>query len=324
MLGGAQGAFHAEALRRSKHTEGERAKSFMRESKAKRKIDRQTTLEVLGKTEESIKDGITIKQILPFFVKYKLKLRVLDKFYRLVERYDPEVPNWNNKPLYCMTDGDHIYTLNHDLNRLAQKIDDGESDEYYVYASQDFRVFDKRTPVEHRMIDNIDDIIRILRDIPEAPRMQAAATSPPRMQAEDREIVYLVHRYDDLEEVVWQLREGSYEPKNLYEAGKISRVTLELNNRIFIIKSQQLITSEIDGQVMVDTAETYNRMNAAMTRFYDRVFRNDHKSYYTKQDIDFLDEYRSVANVGLLAPIRPKVMLQEIDVSKAYNAMPRD
>ena len=279
--------------------------TLLNPNKKRNRIDRQTILADIGMSEESIKDGITIKQILPFFVKYKLKLRVLDKFYRLVERYDPEVPNWNNKPLYCMTDGDHIYTLNHDLNRLAQKIDDGESDEYYVYASQDFRVFDKRTPVEHRMIDNIDDIIRILRDIPEA---------------EDREIVYLVHRYDDLEEVVWQLREGSYEPKILYEAGKISRVSLELNNRIFIIKSQQLITSEIDGQVMVDTAETYNRMNAAMTRFYDRVFRNDHKSYYTKQDIDFLDEYRSVANVGLLAPIRPKVMLQEIDVSKAYTA----
>ena len=71
---------------------------------------------------------------------------------------------------------------------------------------------------------------------------------------------------------------------------------------------------------MVDSAETYNRMNTAMTRFHDRVFKNEHKSYYSKQDIDILDEYRSVANVGLLAQIPPKVILQEIDVSKAYTA----
>ena len=31
---------------------------------------RETILEVLGRTEEDIKEGLTIKEVLPFFVKY--------------------------------------------------------------------------------------------------------------------------------------------------------------------------------------------------------------------------------------------------------------
>ena len=57
---------------------------------------------LLGRTEEDIKDGLTIKEVLPFFEKYKLKLRVYDVFYNLIHKYDPEAPNFNNRPFYCV------------------------------------------------------------------------------------------------------------------------------------------------------------------------------------------------------------------------------
>ena len=40
-------------------------------------LTRQKLLTILDKTEETVKLGISIKYVLPFFKQYKLKLRVL-------------------------------------------------------------------------------------------------------------------------------------------------------------------------------------------------------------------------------------------------------
>ncbi|MFM7985895.1 MAG: hypothetical protein ACKPKO_41925, partial [Candidatus Fonsibacter sp.] len=61
--------------------------------------------------------------------RYKLNLRVYDVFDNLIHRYDPEVPNFNHRPFYCVTNGDDIYTLNKDLGNLAQK---SEDDDYKI------------------------------------------------------------------------------------------------------------------------------------------------------------------------------------------------
>ena len=83
--------------------------------------------------------------------KYKLKLRVYDIFYNLIHKYDPEVPNFNHRPFYCVTDGDHIYTLNTDLDNLAQK---SEDDDYKISVGSNFHIPDKQSkevqPHNHR------------------------------------------------------------------------------------------------------------------------------------------------------------------------------
>ena len=135
------------ALRRSlKHKENEcwlntlydyYGKTLLSKSKAKNKITRETILEVLGRTEENITEGLTIQEVLPFFQKCKLKLRVLDVFYNVIFKHDPEVPNFNHQPLYCVADGDHIYTLNKDLNSLAHN---AKTSDFEVFANTNFRI----------------------------------------------------------------------------------------------------------------------------------------------------------------------------------------
>ena len=43
--------------------------TVMRPDKKNNLITRETVLEVLGKTEENTKEGLTIKEVLPFFEK---------------------------------------------------------------------------------------------------------------------------------------------------------------------------------------------------------------------------------------------------------------
>jgi hypothetical protein len=71
--------------------------------------------------------------------------------------------------------------------------------------------------------------------------------------------------------------------------------------------------------VETNTEDTYNKMNEAMVQFETRLFRKDHKSYYSTEDINILDEYRTVANAGLLEKLPKRSELVEIDVSKAYT-----
>ena len=134
--------------------------TLLRTDKKKNLVTREAILEVLGRTEEDIKEGLTIKEVLPFFAKYKLKLRVYDVFYNLIHKYDPEVPNFNHRPFYCVTDGDHIYTLNKDLDSLAQKSEDNE---YKVSVGSNFHIPDKPSEKSnHIIIEHIDEMLEIL------------------------------------------------------------------------------------------------------------------------------------------------------------------
>jgi hypothetical protein len=293
-------------------------KTLLRPEKTKNLITRATILEVLGRTEQNIREGLSIEEVMPFFQKYKLKLRVFDIFYNLIYKYDPEVPNFNHRPFYCVTDGDHIYTLNRDLDSLAQKTPE---DDYKVLASPNFHIPDKATePSNHRIMEHIDELLEILRE-------QEGA------EGEEEKISYLIQKHDNLEAVVWQLYDAGFRPRIKHGAGRLSWVSLSINKHTFIIKSQQMIDWAIDGMMEVQDAAVFNRMHDAKTEFHYQLFRAEHRSFYSPQDLEILDECRTVANVGwlntlkynpvrgrnrLYMPLR-KADLAEIDVSKAYT-----
>jgi len=208
-----------------------------------------------------------------------------------------------------MTDGDHIYTLDHDLKTLHQKQDDN-TDEFTVYTTPDFKTDETKTPVQHYMIESIDELVNIAKKIKEQDKEEDDQAK--------QSVTYIVHKYDDLEKILWDMY-PQYIPQIKFQAARITHLTLNLNDITFVIKSQQLNLSDIDGCVETNTEDTYNRMNEAMIEFETRLFRKDHKSYYSSEDVNVLDEYRSVANVGLLEKLPKRSELVEIDVSKAYT-----
>jgi len=88
-------------------------------SQRREALTREKMLDIVGKTEENVKQGLTINEMLPFFEKYKISIQIYDKFYNCIFKYAPEGPrNHHTKNMYCLIHGNHIYTLNHDLNKL--------------------------------------------------------------------------------------------------------------------------------------------------------------------------------------------------------------
>ncbi len=57
-----------------------------------------------------------------------------------------------------------------------------------------------------------------------------------------------------------------------------------------------------------------------MNNFNMMLFKLSHRSSYTRQDIDILDDYRTIANIGIIKQPPSHTKLVEIDITKAYTA----
>ena len=92
--------------------------------------------------------------------------------------------------MYVFANGDHLYTLNHDLKRLEQmkECDDPEN----MMASTDYRIREDQQQVNYKMIEHIDDILGILRD------------SKKPEEGEEAPITYLVQKDNDMEGILWE------------------------------------------------------------------------------------------------------------------------
>ena len=174
-------------------------------------------------------------------------------------------------------------------------------------VGSDYMIKEDAEAREAKMIDTIDDILAI-----------AKTTEAPKEKSELK-IVTLVHRQDNLTALLYDLLDAGYNPGINFEAGRLTAIKVSLNGILYMIQTQQLIKSAIDGVVAVDDEETYNMMNQAMMAFNHRIFLNGHKSYYTDFDLDILDEYRTRPLVGNLSA-QGKDKMAEIDVTKAYTS----
>ena len=280
--------------------------NLMRADKKRNVINRATILQTIGKTEENIKDGLSIEDVLPFFIKHKLTLKVFDKFYKMVAKHEPPTRNHHNKPMNClMTDG-HIYTLNHDIKRLEQK--ENESDHYAPTVCDTYYINEEAKPRKAKMIATIDDILQVVREMP--------APEDPK----EKQVLTLIHKMDNLTDLLYQFVGAGYSPGVNFESGRITALKLELNKIFCIIQTQQLIKSAIDGVVVVDNEEVYNNMNQAMSTLSSKLFLKNHLSFYTEKDSEVLDSYRTKPICGNLCMQQKSDKLIEIDVSKAYTS----
>ena len=157
------------------------------------------------------------------------------------------------------------------------------------------------------MIESVNDLLRIFQTT-----------------EDEKQIINLICKDDKLTEMLYELIEAGYEPSIKYQAGKLTHINLTLGKIMFMMKTQQLVLDSLDGMCSVSSEIVYNNMNQAMTLFHTQLFKNDHKSFYTHQDITILDEYRSIVPLGQLIEGDINLDLVELDISKAFSAAFKD
>ena len=153
------------------------------------------------------------------------------------------------------------------------------------------------------MIENINDILKILKETKE----------------NNKTVIRLILRYDNMTGLLYETLEMGYTPEIKYQVGKLSNVNLKLGKVLFLVKSQTLAPAEGDGNIVVETENKYNKMNEAMNEFNKALFKNNHKSFYTNQDVDILDCYRTIVPSGIFWR-SDSSECSEIDISKAFTS----
>ena len=122
-------------------------------------ITREIKLDTLGKTEDNVKEGIRQYQLNKFFDKYKIQLRVINEFGKVIYKYDPEKRNHHHKPMYCMVKGNHVYALNCDIKALEQNQD--KELNVIVKESSECTTYEDAEPNQCKMISSVDDIFKV-------------------------------------------------------------------------------------------------------------------------------------------------------------------
>ena len=142
-----------------------------------------------------------------------------------------------------MSDG-HIYTLNHNVKQLEQNHEELEERITAITASSDYVVKEDAQARIAKMIDSIDDILKIAREIPK-----------PKPK-EEKPIISLIHRKDNLTDLLYELINAGYSPGINFEAGRLASLNMEFNGVFY-------------GVVAVEDEATYNNMNQSMTSLND-------------------------------------------------------
>ena len=282
--------------------------------KSRKRLTRERIIEIIGKKDFDTK-GASINDMEKVFKEYNIQVRIFNFFSKLIYKFDPEKRNHHIKTFYAMVKNNHIYVLNHDLKSIQQK---QVCDIPVVKASADYYINERDEPPKYKMIQNVNEILKIKTD-------------------DETNEVYIVLENNDLTEALFKLISSGYEPRIRFEAGIVSEIRMKFDKIKYIIKTQNLLKTSVDGCIAVSDEKTYNHMNLAMFNFCKSLFIPSQKSFYNDIDVKILDEARTIVPSGIMTKeitnveaeyytlVRGNLMskattLSEIDLSKAFTS----
>ena len=147
----------------------------------------------------------------------------------------------------------HLYLLNGNLASLRQQ---PELKTFEFKASGNYYISDRTEPVEFKAINYIDNILQL---------------------AEHSEY-NLIHLDNDMVGLVHHLIQSGYEPLVKWNAGIVSEIRVRFGYKdlsktvTYNIISQNLSRAVMQGEVIMDTAETYNKIQIKMLKFNHAMF----------------------------------------------------
>ena len=145
------------AIKNKKHAEGEcwistlidhYEETLMNTKKwESKRMTRDKVLKLMNLDEEEFREnGASVEDMKPVFEEFKLTVRLYNCIGQKIYSYDPDKNNKNITVLFGLIKGNHIYTMNDNINSIAQR--DFEKD-MKISASTDCRLNSKDKPVKY-------------------------------------------------------------------------------------------------------------------------------------------------------------------------------
>ena len=165
---------------------------------------------------------------------------------------------------------------------LRQMVAVRENQDVSVKASPDYHINEKDEPTECKMIQSLNDLKKF----------------------REKDEYTLIYDGNDLTQLFYESKMAGYEPQVRFTGCIVSdlyfKFYIKKKSIRYRIKTQNLVTSSVDGTITVRTEQIYNKMSKAMYEFNKALFNPLHKSYYNETDIQILRECRTIPPVGEL------------------------
>ena len=281
--------------------EGTNLTKEKRQQKNTKTLTRNKVLELLNMTEEElVNTGATINQMDKVFKFFNIPVKLYNFTGALIYEYNPDNCEKGRVKIFRgLVKNNHIYLLNHDLDTLKQI---QPKDKYNAFTTSKFYITDKTEPVEYKMFENVDELLKMT----------------------DKEDYALINSDNDLVKVFHQLNEAGYKPHINYQAGRITNILCKFyykNLKKYIkynIVSQCLSQEQNDEDVITDNEEVYNKITATMFNLQQELFKENHLSYY-RVDIQILKVCKTIVPVGKFCKDIAVKKIKEIDINKAFT-----
>ena len=288
-------------------------------------LSRKKILELLNTTEEDIHEyGISINNMKKVFQFFSIPVKLYNYQSQLIFQYIPSnYGNGHRKRIFtALIKNNRIYPINANQERLCQL---SGQPSFEFTASKNFYITDKTEPPKYKMFSHIDELLKLT----------------------GKDEYYLVHKDNNLTEVLYQFKKVGYEPYIRYRADRISELKIKFTYKsadtrkiirrkaqpyniptktfeedktiTYIISTQDLSKDTLERDIDADTEEKYNRIAEAMFIFNKKLFSSSHMSQYDDVDIEILDECRTVVPLGYLDKNIDVNELVEIDRTKAFT-----
>ena len=279
------------------------------------KSDRKSVMQIIGKND--ISNGLTVMDVLPFFEKYKIPMKIfncIDELVYYLPGTNREIPIF-----YAVQKNKHITVMNYNIKSLSHK----KPKEITIPISNQYMIRDnKNTETKFIMISNINDLVEIIKnhDLKQLtlpmPFVEYLANEIP--ETKKKTFINCISKENNLILFYLELLKIGYDAKIAICAGTITSISLQFNkkNLIINIKLQTLDTHSYDGEILVDDVETYTNLNEAYTKMNSQIFNLKDISEYSTQDRDILNSHMTLVPSGYYDNIRDGV---EIDIGKAFT-----
>ena len=249
----------------------------------KNRLTKESMLKLMNKTEEDYKtNGASIQDMVPVFEHYGIQVRIFNSFIKPIFKYSPTKYNHHIPTLYALVKNNHIYTASDNLQMLRQMVAIRENQDVSVKASPDYHINEKDEPTECKMIQSLNDLKNF----------------------REKDNYTLIYDGNDLTQLFYESKMAGYEPQVRFTGCIVSELYFKFyikkKSIRYRIKTQNLVTSSLDGTITVRTEQIYNKMSKAMHEFNKALFNPLHKSYYNEIDIQILKECRTIPQVGEL------------------------
>lgn len=267
--------------------------------------DRETLLKLLNKSEEDVKNGVSLNEMIKIFNYYNVTVRAFDVHHRTI--YE-RMGNNGSGILSLLLKDEHVYLMNHDEKAIAYE----KAKEYDLIVSNKFQIPKERQQSVY-MIKSYADLYKIC---------QEQYIAPGR---DERILINFV--YDgNLNDLLFDFKNNGVEPSIRTQGLKITGFgfhffkTKEKDGCIAMIRDQDPnIDLTDDAYTNVDQQDTYLKMYDANQKFRLGIFNKNHLSILDENDKKMMN-FKTMPQVGILDAKVNKKDCVEIDISKAYTS----